>query len=67
MDKTPTPSPTPRAAWSVFEFCERYSVSKGAVFALLRDGKLRRVKNGRRTLIPVESADEWWASLQKAS
>ncbi len=64
MDKPTTP--TPRAAWSVAEFCERYDVSKGAAFALLREGKIRRVKNGRRTLIPVESADAWWASLQKA-
>lgn len=65
MDKTPIS--TPRAAWSVAEFCERYDVSKGAAFALLRDGKIRRVKNGRRTLIPVESADAWWSDLQKAS
>ena len=64
MDITTTS--TPRAAWSVAEFCERYNVSKGAAFALLREQKIRRVKNGRRTLIPVESAVAWWQSLQMA-
>lgn len=58
------PTETPRAAWSVPQFCERYPVSKGTVFALLRQGKLQRVKVGRRTLIPVESADAWWAAQQ---
>ncbi len=58
---------TPRAVWSVLQFCERYSVSKGMTFKLIREGKLARVKAGRRTLIPVESAEAWWASLQKAS
>lgn len=62
-----TPSATPRAAWSVAEFCTRYNVSKGMAFALLRQKKIQRVKAGRRTLIPVESAEAWWASLAKAS
>ena len=62
-----TTTTTPRAAWSVPQFCERYGVSKGMVFALLRQNKLQRVKAGRRTLIPVESAEAWWASLAKAS
>lgn len=66
MDTNPTT--TPRAGWSVAEFCTRYGVSKGMAFLLLRQGKIRRVKAGRRTLIPVESADAWWNSLtDKAS
>ena len=65
MDTNPI---TPRAGWSVAEFCTRYGVSKGMVFLLMRQGKIQRVKAGRRTLIPVESADAWWASLtDKAS
>lgn len=71
METTATSTPraatsTPRAAWSVAEFCERYNVSKGAAFALLREGKIRRIKNGRRTLLPVESLEAWWQSLQMA-
>lgn len=62
-----TPRETPRAAWSVAEFCTRYNVSKGTAFALLRDHKIQRVKIGRRSVIPVESADAWWQSIQKAS
>ena len=62
-----TTTATPRAAWSVREVCERFGVSKGQVFLLMKCGQLKRVKMGRRTLIPVESAEAWWASLQKAS
>lgn len=65
MDNTPTA--TPRAAWSIREFCERYNVSKGYANFLMNSGQLQRVKMGRRTLIPVESAEAWWASLAKAS
>ena len=55
---------TPRAAWSVPQFCERYSLSKGTAFKLIREHKIARVKVGRRTLIPVESAEAWWAAQQ---
>lgn len=58
---------TPRAAWSVKEVCERFNISKGQVFILLKTNQIQRIKMGRRTLIPVESAEAWWASLQKAS
>ncbi len=62
MDKpTPEKPPTPKAAWSVAEFCVRYNLSKGAAFKLIREQEIERVKFGRRTLIPVESADAWWA------
>ena len=64
MDK---PTPSTRAAWTVAEFCEHYRVSKSAVFILFNEKKLERRKHGRKTLIPVESADAWWASLQQAS
>lgn len=57
---------TPRAALSVAEFCMRFGISKGKVFLELKEGRLQRVKVGRRTLIPIESADAWWLSLQKA-
>jgi len=57
---------TPRAAWSVSELCARFGVSKGKVFLELKEGRLKRVKFGRRTLIPVESAEAWWQSLQMA-
>jgi len=53
----------PRAAWSVPEFCDRYRISIGQAFLLMRQGKVQRVKIGRRTVIPVESADAWWQSL----
>ena len=63
---TSIPSNQPSSgALSVPQFCERYSVSKGMVFKLIRDGKLQRAKAGRRTLIPIESAEAWWSGLDK--
>lgn len=58
---------TPRAAWSVAEFCNRFGVSKGKVFLEMKEGRLERVKLGRRTLIPVEAAEAWWLALKQAS
>jgi hypothetical protein len=58
---------TPRAAWSVAEFCARYGLSKGMAFLELKAGRLQRVKVGRRTLIPVEAAEAWWTALQKGA
>ena len=57
-----TTTPTPPAAISIATFCGKYGLAKGTVYALLREGKLKRVKVGARTLIPVESEKAWWAS-----
>jgi len=48
-------------------FTQRYGAGRTTAYALLSDGKLRAVKCGRRTLIEVASADEYFAALPAAS
>ena len=50
-------------ALSLDAFCDRYDVGKTHAYALIAQGKLRAVKHGRRTLIPVAAAREWLANL----
>lgn len=55
-------SAAPRA-FSVATFCERYGISRAYTYVLIKRGELNAVKMGNRTLIPVESADTWFATL----
>lgn len=50
---------TTKVALSIHEVCSRYDRSRGTVFALMREGKLQRAKDGSRTLIPATSAESW--------
>ena len=59
--------PTPKAAWTVAEFCVRYCVSKTTAFRMIKEGDLESVKVRRKRLISVEAANAWWARTQKAS
>lgn len=47
------------AAYDIKSFCKAYSVSRSFVYEEIKSGRLRRVKVGRRTLIPRQFADEW--------
>ena len=47
-----------RIAFSVDEAAESLGVSANTVWKLIRDGVLRKVKVGRRTLIPATSLEE---------
>jgi excisionase family DNA binding protein len=42
-------------------------VGKTVLFRLLAENKLRRVKLGSKTLVPVQSIREFAASLQEAA
>ncbi len=55
----------PQVALTIKGFCDRYGLSRAAAFRLLKSAAIVRVKHGRRTLIPVESAEAWWQSLRK--
>jgi excisionase family DNA binding protein len=61
-----TTQTTTKGAMSVATFGERFDLCKASVHKLIREGKLHTVKVGRRRLIPVEAAEAWWASCQKA-
>ncbi len=50
-------------AYTIKRFCRIYSTSRSKAYELMAAGKIQAVKNGKRTLIPVESAEAWFASL----
>ena len=60
-----TPNET-LGAMSVATFGERFDLCKASVHKLIKEGKLQTVLAGRRRLIPIEAAQAWFASLQKA-
>jgi len=55
-----------REAFSIAEFCERYSVGQSLVFKHMREGLLPFRKAGRRTLIGRADADRWLNSLPQS-
>ncbi|WP_373696460.1 excisionase family DNA-binding protein [Hyphobacterium lacteum] len=67
-DSIPISSPPPIAprAMTIDRFVSAYGVSRAKTYQLLKAGELRGVKVGRRTLIPAESAETWFASLPEA-
>ena len=48
---------------SVREFCTNYGIGKTLAYDLMKSGKLKALKLGRRTLIPSEAAEAWAANL----
>ena len=53
----------PRAALRVSEACGALAISRGKLYLELAAGRLRAVKCGRRTLIPVPSIKAWLDGL----
>ncbi|MGE3231730.1 MAG: hypothetical protein AB7J30_20060, partial [Hyphomicrobium sp.] len=54
-----SPEPTARRSFSVDEFCARHGISRSLFYDEVRDGRLRIVKAGRRSLVTVEAEAEW--------
>jgi hypothetical protein len=50
---------------SIRAFCDAYCVGRTRTYELIAAGKLQAVKNGPRTMIDVESAEQWAASLPR--
>jgi excisionase family DNA binding protein len=46
-----------RRAYRIPDFCWRYSVSRSSVYKLAKEGRLRLVKVGGRTLVLHEDAE----------
>ncbi|SEO02397.1 transcriptional regulator, AlpA family [Rhodospirillales bacterium URHD0017] len=53
----------PRAALRVSEACSALAISRSKLYLELAAGRLRAVKCGRRTLIPVPSIKAWLDGL----
>jgi hypothetical protein len=59
-------SPAPeRLAYTIDEFCRAVTIGQSLAYAEIASGRLKVVRVGRRTLVPVDSAKAWLASLPK--
>lgn len=56
----------PRAALSVRETCVSLSISRSKLYEEVAAGRLKALKAGSRTLIPVTSRDAWLSNLPEA-
>lgn len=54
----------PALLYSVDEAATALRLSKSALYELIRSGRLRTVKAGRRRLVPVAALAEYIASLE---
>jgi excisionase family DNA binding protein len=57
----------PRAALRVSEACSALAISRSKLYLELAAGRLRAVKCGRRTLIPVPEIKAWLEGLPAQS
>jgi hypothetical protein len=54
---------TTKEAFSVREFCARYSICRDSFYREIRRGRLKAVKLGTKTMVLKVEADSWAASL----
>lgn len=52
-----------RKAYDLKSFCEAFSIGRTKVYQEIREGKLKTLKVGRRTIITAQAADDWLNSL----
>jgi excisionase family DNA binding protein len=50
-------------AYSIAEACAAASIGRSALYEEIKSGRLRAVKNGRRTLITADSLRSWVENL----
>jgi excisionase family DNA binding protein len=55
-----------KRAFTITEFCGRYSIGRTHAYNEIAIGRLRAVKTGRRTLVPEDSAEAWLAALPES-
>ncbi|MGL5448056.1 MAG: DNA-binding protein [Rhabdaerophilum sp.] len=53
----------PLFAFSVEQFCQRYSIGRSSTYEEIKAGRLRVKKVGSRTLIAQEEATRWFNAL----
>ena len=54
-------------AYTVGQFLQAFPISRTSLYAAWSEGRgPKRIKIGRRTLIPVQAADEWMEGLLQA-
>ncbi len=55
-----------KAAFAILEFCSWAGIGRSKVYSEIGAGRLKAVKAGKRTLIPVTEAQRWLESLEPA-
>jgi excisionase family DNA binding protein len=50
---------------TVKQFCTAYAMGRTRLYSLIAAGKIEALKDGAKTLIPLESAEAWAASLRR--
>lgn len=60
-------SSVPAVLYRVDEAADALRLSRSALYELIRSGRLRSVKSGRRRLVPVAALAEYVASLETAA
>jgi excisionase family DNA binding protein len=53
-----------KPTYTIAEFVLTFGVSRSAVYREIRDGHLKAVKVGRRTMIRATDADAWLRRLE---
>lgn len=56
-----------KAAYRVEEFAELHGIGRSTAYREIAEGRLRIVKLGRRTLVPVDAIRDWLAALPGAA
>lgn len=56
---------SPRAAYTVEEFCRSYGIGRTRLYELFKSGAIEARKCGSKTLIPRAAAEHWLNSLPK--
>jgi excisionase family DNA binding protein len=59
--------PVPAVLYGVDEAADALRLSRSALYELIRSGRLRTVKAGRRRLVPVAALAEYVRSLERAA
>jgi excisionase family DNA binding protein len=54
-------------AYSVAEFCRRYSIGRSTIYTEFKQGRIAFKKVGNRSLILASEAERWAASLPEAT
>lgn len=57
----------PPVLYRVDEAAEALRISRSVIYELIRSGRLRTVKVGRRRLVPVQALEDYVASLGVAA
>ncbi len=52
---------------TINEFVELYGIGRTKTYQEINSARLKALKCGRRTLIPLEAAEEWLCSLKRLS